>query len=92
MSGLWNPEFWSGLTGPVVAVIVCAAFVWALSTERLVLGKQYRAVVARADKYENAHHDVTQELMKQTAGQEATTAIVSALQREFAALASKGDQ
>lgn len=88
MNALTSPEFWSGLSGPGMATIVCVAFVWALATERLVLGKQYRAERERGDKYEDAHRTVTQALIEKNAGQEATIAIVSSFRKEIAELAA----
>lgn len=79
MSELWNPTFWSGLSGPGIAIIVCAAFVWALVTERLVIGRQYRAAVARADKAEETNGDLTRVLMEKNAADEAATKILAAM-------------
>lgn len=49
MNGLWNPEFWSNLGAPALALLVAALFVVALLREWIVLGKAHRAEVARLD-------------------------------------------
>lgn len=64
-------------------------FVWALATERLVLGRQYRAERARADKYDDANRALTDQLIKMSAGQQATTTVLEALRDSAAAIASK---
>lgn len=92
MTGLSNPEFWSGLSGPGVALLVCAAFVWALSTGRLVLGKQHQAVVARADRYDESNRELIATVIKGTATAEATASIVTAFRQELAALAERTEQ
>lgn len=79
-------SFWTNLpslSGPAVLMLGAALFVYALATERLVLGKQYRAERARGDKYEDAHRSVTETLIGQTAEREATVAIVSAFRKEL---------
>ena len=65
--------------------------IWALATERLVLGKQYRAERARGDKYEEAHQIATKSLIQNIANQEATISIVSAFRKELAELSGKGE-
>lgn len=87
MSALLNSEFWSGLSGPAVAIIVAAVFVWLLITERLVIGKQYRTVVERADKDAETVQTLTATLIEKNAGEEAATNILSAIRQEIAALA-----
>ncbi|MEX7470204.1 hypothetical protein AB4Z39_10885 [Mycobacterium adipatum] len=87
MNGFSNPEFWSGLSGPGVALLVCAAFVWALSTGRLVLGKQHQAVVARADRYDEANRELVQTVIRGTADKEATVALVTSFQKQLNDLA-----
>ena len=83
-------EFWTRLgelSGPGVTA---ALFVWALATERLVLGRQYRAERARADKYDDANRDLTDQLIKMSASQQATTSILEALRESAEAIAGKG--
>lgn len=85
-------EFWAGLSNlsaPALATAVCMIFVWALATERLVLGKQYRATVARADKYDEDNRALTQTVIRNTASNEATTAVVSSFQKQLAELTGK---
>lgn len=85
--------FWAGLSSlsilstPALATAVCIAFVWALASERLVLGKQYRAERARADKYDEDNRALTQTVIKNTASSEATATLVSSFQKQLAALA-----
>lgn len=85
MSSLWNPTFWTGLSGPAVAMFVCALFLWALVTERLAIGKQFRAERARADRLEAANRELTEALIEKNAGEVITTSLLSALRREVAA-------
>lgn len=91
-------EFWSGLThlsslsAPALATLVSIAFVWALATERLVLGKQYRAERERADKYDEDNRALTQTVIKNTASNEATTAVVSSFQRQLTELAGRTER
>ncbi|MFV8049713.1 hypothetical protein [Mycobacterium sp. 48b] len=49
MSGLWNPEFWSSLGAPALALLVVVLFVVAQLRGWIVLGPTHRAVVARMD-------------------------------------------
>ena len=79
MSELWSPTFWSGLSGPGIAILVCAAFVWALVTERLVIGKQYRAAVARAETAEATNAKLTGSLMEKNAAEEMATKLLAAM-------------
>lgn len=88
MSGFWAAL--PSLSGPGVIMIGAALFVYALATERLVLGKQYRAERARGDKYEDAHRDVTATLIGQNAEREATVAIVTAFRKELEEFAARG--
>lgn len=90
MTGLWSPEFWSGLTGPGIAILVCAAFVWALATERLVLGKQYRAIVARAEKDAETNRTLTETLIQKNASDSAATNLLVAIRGELAAAKGQG--
>ena len=71
-------------------MLAAALFVWALATERLVLGRQYRAERARADKYDDANRDLTDQLIKMSASQQATTSILEALRESAEAIAGKG--
>lgn len=85
MTNLWTPDFWNNVGVVGIAVLAAFAFVWALATERLVLGRQYRAAVARADKYDDANRDLTQALITKNASEQASTAILTAIREEFAA-------
>lgn len=90
-----TPEFWSGLStlsSPALATLVCGAFVWALASERLVLGKQYRAERARADKYDEDNRSLTQTVIRNTASNEATTAVVSSFQKQLKELTERPGQ
>ena len=87
MSALLNSEFWSGLSGPAVAIIVAAALVWLLITGRLVIGKQYDTVVARAEREAETSRKLTEALIEKNAGEEVATNILSAIRQEIAALA-----
>jgi len=49
MNGLWNPEFWSNLGAPALALLVSALFVVALLRGWIVLGKTHQAIIARMD-------------------------------------------
>lgn len=85
-------EFWAGissLSAPALATVVAVAFVWALATERLVLGRQYRAERARADKYDEDNRALTQTVIRNTASNEATVGVVTSFQRQLAELAGK---
>ncbi|QDF19766.1 membrane protein [Mycobacterium phage LilSpotty] len=79
MNWLTDPSVWTSLSGPGVAMIAAGLFVWALATGRLVLGSQYRAERARADKYDDANRQLTQALIEGNARQETTTHILAAL-------------
>lgn len=88
-------DFWAAITNlsaPALATGVCALFVWALATGRLVLGKQYQAERARADEYDKSNRELVSTVIKNTASTEATAAIVTAFRRELAALAERTDQ
>jgi len=87
VSALLNSEFWSGLSGPAVAIIVAAALVWLLITGRLVIGKQYDTVVARAEREAETSRKLTEALIEKNAGEEVATNILSAIRQEIAALA-----
>ncbi|UJL29908.1 hypothetical protein HZU38_05240 [Mycolicibacterium vanbaalenii] len=87
MNALLNSEFWSGLSGPAVAIIVAAALVWLLITGRLVIGKQYDTVVERAEREAETSRKLTEALIEKNAGEEAATNILSAIRQEIAALA-----
>jgi hypothetical protein len=79
--------FWTslgGLSAPALAIVVCAIFVWALATGRLVLGSQYRAEKARADRYDEANRDLTAEFIKMSATQNATASILASLRSSIA--------
>ena len=65
------------------------ALIWALTTERLVLGKQYRAERERGDKYEEAHRTATAALIENVAGTQATISIVSSFREELAKLTAR---
>lgn len=65
--GFWTSiAFWNDLGAVTLALLVCAIFVWALATERLVLGRQYRKVQERADKLEDANTTLMQGMIGQT--------------------------
>lgn len=87
MNALLNSEFWSGLSGPAVAIIVAAALVWLLITGRLVIGKQYDTVVERAEREAETSRKLTEALIEKNAGEEVATNILSAIRQEIAALA-----
>ena len=84
-SGTWNPEFWSGITGPTLAVIVAAVFVWALSTGRLVTGKQHDAVVAKAEIDADSVRKLSLEMAKKNGGELLAAQILTALRESVAA-------
>lgn len=88
MTGLLNPDVWAGLSGPGIATFAAVALIWAVATQRLVPGKQYRAAEARGDKYENAYLEATTAIIRNTAGQEATLHMVSAFREEVAEIAA----
>ena len=78
------------VSAPALVTIGGIIFIWAIATERLVLGKQYRAERERGDKYEEAHRTATQALIENVAGQEATITIVTAFREELARFSGKG--
>jgi len=83
-------DFWTGianLSAPGLAIVVCALFIWALATGRLVLGKQHQAVVARADRYDEANRELVQTVIMGTADKEATVALVTSFQKQLNDLA-----
>lgn len=84
MSG-WTPESLNSLGAGAVALIVAAFIVWALVTERIVTGKQYRTQVARGDRLEEANHTLTVALIRKDTGEEMNTAILAAIRKEVAA-------
>ncbi len=84
-SGIWNPEFWSGITGPTLAVIVAAVFVWALTTGRLVTGKQHDAVVAKAEIDADSVRKLSLEMAKKNGGELLAAQILTALRESVAA-------
>ncbi|MCV7255704.1 hypothetical protein H7J86_26415 [Mycobacterium hackensackense] len=66
---VWNAAFWSQITGPGLAVLVAAAFVWALATGRLVTGKQHDAVVKKAEIDAESVRVLSLEMAKKTGGE-----------------------
>ena len=89
MTGFGSPEFWSGLSGPGFASIGAALLILALSKGWLVIGKQYDAQVARADKAEETNHILTKALTEKNATDELATTILTTVRRE---IASRGSQ
>ena len=88
-------DFWTGianLSAPGLAIVVCALFIWALATGRLVLGKQYQAERARADMSDESNRELIATVIKNTATAEATASIVAAFRQELAALAERTEQ
>lgn len=79
MSGIWNPEFWSGLSGPAIAVFAAVAFVWALATGRLVTGKQHDAVVRKAEIDAESVRELSLELARKNGGDLLSTQLLTAV-------------
>lgn len=86
--GFWNPEFWSGVTGPTLAVFVAAVFVWALTTGRLVTGKQHDAVVAKAEIDAESVRVLSLEMARKNGGELLAAQILTALRESVAAKGS----
>lgn len=82
--GFWTSiAFWNDLGAVTLALLVCAIFVWALATERLVLGRQYRKVQERADRLEEANGTLIREVMGQTASGQITHSLLTAIRNEI---------
>ena len=90
MTELLNPQFWASLSGPGIATLGAVVLVWAVTTQRLVPGRQYRAERARGDKYEDAYREAMQALVQHNANQAATIDIVSSFRKEIAELTKGG--
>jgi len=72
--------------------VAAVIFIWAVATQRLVPGRQYKAERERGDKYEEAHRTATAALIENVAGQQATIAIVSSFREELAKLSARGGE
>jgi len=83
------PAFWTSVTfwddvGVVTVVLtITALFVWALLTERLVLGRQYRKVEERCNTLEETNMTLMRELMGQNASNQITNGLLAAIRQEF---------
>ncbi|MCV7434790.1 hypothetical protein [Mycolicibacterium bacteremicum] len=84
MTGFGSPEFWSGVSGPGIATIGAVILIVALSRGWLVIGKQYDAQVARADKAEDTNQMLTEALTKKNATDELATTILRTVRNELA--------
>lgn len=80
------------LSAPALATMGAGLFMWAIATQRLVTGRQYRAERERGDKYEEAHQTATKALIENVAGTQATISIVSSFREELAKLTAKGGE
>lgn len=83
MEGMsFGPGFWSSignLSAPALMVMVCALFIWAITTERLVPGRQYRATLARAVEAEKARDTAVTALIEKNVSDQTNTALLSAV-------------
>lgn len=82
------PGFWTSignLSAPALATVVCAMLIWALVTERLVIGKQYRATLARAIDAETARDKAVAALIEKNVADQANTSLLGTIRREIAA-------
>jgi hypothetical protein len=80
--------FWSSignLSAPALAVVVCALFIWAITTERLVPGRQYRATLARALEAEKARDTAVTALIEKNVADQASTSLLGTIRREIEA-------
>lgn len=89
MNSLGSPEFWSSLSGPGIATLLALLLILALAKGWIVIGKQYDAQVARADKAEETNGMLTEALTKKNATDELATAILTTVRKE---LDAKGPQ
>jgi len=77
-----TPGFWSSignLSAPALMVIVCGLFIWAVTTERLVPGRQYRATLTRAIDAEKARDTAVTALIEKNVSDQTNTALLSAV-------------
>ncbi|MFV8169806.1 hypothetical protein [Mycolicibacterium peregrinum] len=95
MNGLWNPEFWSNLGAPALALLVAVLFVVSLLREWIVLGRAHRAEVARLDaRAEKDAESIATLSRAVTEGKATTTAtehIIASLREVMLKQASAGD-
>lgn len=83
--GFWTTlSFWNDMGVVTLVLLGSAIFVWAIATERLVLGRQYRKVVERADHLEDANMTLMRGMMGQTATGQITNSLLDALRSDTA--------
>lgn len=90
MSGLWNPELWSGISGPTFAILAAVYFTLALARGWIVIGKQYDAEVKRGAAKDETINTLTSALVEKNATEGLVTQILTAVRSESAA--RNGDQ
>lgn len=84
----FGPGFWSSignLSAPALAIIVCGLFIWAIVSERLVTGRQYRATLARAIDAEKARDTAVVALVEKNVADQASTSLLGTIRREIEA-------
>lgn len=82
------PGFWTSignLSAPALAIIVCGLFIWAIVSERLVTGRQYRATLARAIDAEKARDTAVVALVEKNVADQASTSLLGTIRREIEA-------
>jgi hypothetical protein len=84
-----TPEFWSTVSGPGIATIGAVLLVVALVRGWLVIGKQYDAQVARADKAEETRDRLMTALTEKNATDEFATTLLTTVRNEVAARGSQ---
>ena len=93
MMPAWSPENWGDFSVVGIVVFVAVLFLWALTTERIVIGRYHRDVVGRLDRRADKDAETIQTLStaitEKNATEEATTRILASV-REV--LTSKGKQ
>lgn len=89
VTGFGSPEFWSSVSGPGIASIGAVLLIVALVRGWLVIGKQYDAQVARADKAEETNHRLMKALTEKNATDEFATNLLTTIRNE---VVTKGSQ
>lgn len=83
--GFWTTaSFWNDMGVVTLVLLMCVAFVWALATERLVIGRQYRKVQERADRLEEANATLTKDMMGQTATGQIALSLLTQIRSDMA--------